>query len=139
MSEDADFPFHFVSDWYDYQKNFILGLDLTPYYEMPIYQDEAMLSEVVPYEKKSIIYESSHISLYANRVVAVCGENTEEFLFDEASSFAVLGKNKLNIYVGKRIFQIKGDCRFNALKYVNIFYRYMQIKKGDNNGKFLGL
>ena len=48
-------------------------------------------------------------------------------------------KNKLNIYVGKRIFQIKGDCRFNALKYVNIFYRYMQIKKGDNNGKFLGL
>lgn len=139
VSEDADFPFHFVSDWYDYQKNFILGLDLTPYYEMPIYEDEAMLSEVVPYEKKSIIYESSHISLYANRVVAVCGENTEEFLFDEASSFAVLGKNKLNIYVGKRIFQIKGDCRFNALKYVNIFYRYMQIKKGDNNGKFLGL
>ena len=51
----------------------------------------------------------------------------------------MLGKNKLNIYVGKRVFQLKSDKRFNALKYVNIFYRYQQIKKGDKNGEFLGL
>ena len=63
----------------------------------------------------------------------------EEYLFDDISSLAVLGKNKLNIYLGKRVFQLKGDKRFNALKYVHVFYRYKQILKGEENGEFLGL
>ena len=52
---------------------------------------------------------------------------------------AVLGKNKLNIYFGKELYQVKSGKRFNALKYVNLFYRSRNLMRGDENGKFLGL
>ncbi len=138
LSESADFTFRFVSDWYDYQKKFILGLDLLPYYEKAIYTERAELREVVPYTKKEVIAEDAKISLFANKIAIEYGEEKTEYLFDELSSVAVLGKNKLNLYLGKRIFQLKGDKRFNALKFVHIFYKYKQVK-GEQNGEFLGL
>jgi hypothetical protein len=51
----------------------------------------------------------------------------------------VLGRNKMNVYHGGKIYQFKGDKRFNALKYVHIFHRWKNLNKGDGNGKFLGL
>ena len=139
ISDNPNFNFRFVSDWYDYQKKEILSLDLSPYYDKPIYTELSSVKEVIPYTEKISVYKNAKISLYGNRIVAEENGEASEYLFDEVSSLAVLGKNKLNIYVGKRIFQLKSDKRFNALKYVNIFYRYQQIKKGDNNGEFLGL
>ena len=135
ISESAEFKFRFVSDWYDYQKKFVWNLDLSPYYDKPIYEDTASLKEVIPYERKNLIFEKAKISLYANKVTVECGDKREEFSFDEASSLAVLGKNKLNIYLGKRVFQIKGNERFNALKYVNLYYKYRSVMKGENNGE----
>ena len=117
----------------------MLSFDPTPYYEKPLYTEHSSVREVIPYTEKLQVYENAEISLYANKIVAKEDGSVTEFLFDDASSLAVLGKNKLNLYVGKRIFQLKSDKRFNALKYVHIFYRYKQIKKGDNNGEFLGL
>ena len=38
-----------------------------------------------------------------------------------------------------KIYQLKSDKRFNALKYVHIFHRYKNIVKGDPDVKFLGL
>ena len=139
ISENANFSFHYVADWYDYQKKYISSISLDKYYDEPVYEERVLLREVIPYETKKEIFSDGRVSLYADKVVVSDGENRREFLFDEASSFAVLGKNKLNIYVGKQIFQLKGDCRFNALKFVHIFYRYQQIKKGEQNGEFLGL
>ena len=139
VSDNPDFKFKFVSDWYDYQKEQILSLDLEPYYEQPLYTEYSSVREVIPYTKKIPIYKNAEISLYGNKIVASENGQTSEYHFDEISSLAVLGKNKLNIYIDKRLFQLKPDKRFNALKYVNIFYRYRQIKKGDNNGQFLGL
>ena len=42
-------------------------------------------------------------------------------------------------YFGKELYQIKSGKRFNALKYVNLFYRSRNLMRGDENGKFLGL
>ena len=97
------------------------------------------MREVIPYTEKLSVYKNAEISLFGNRIVASENGQTSEYHFDDISSLAVLGKNKLNIYIDKRIFQLKPDKRFNALKYVHIFYRYRQVKKGDNNGQFLGL
>jgi len=58
---------------------------------------------------------------------------------DDVNAAACLGKNKLNIYHKKDVYQFKGDNRFNSLKYVNFFFRYKNIARGDENGKFLGL
>ena len=60
------------------------------------------------------------------------------FPFEKIEAIAVLGRNKLNVYFDSKVYQFKGDKRFNALKYVNLCHRYKNII-GGNDGKFLGL
>jgi len=136
---DFDFPFGFVADWYDYQKDYINKLDVTTYTEDPLYHDEASISEVIPCQRKELIADNAKISLYGNRVQIITDKETFLFDFDSTSSVAVLGRNKLNIYHGNKIYQLKGGKRFNALKYVHIYHRYINIIKGAENEQFLGL
>ena len=83
---------------------------------------------------KTVLKENCKFSLYGNRLQA----DDMTFFFDDVSVMTVLGKNKLNIYADKELLQMKGSKRFNALKYVNFFHRYKNIKEGKNN-EFLGL
>jgi 1-acyl-sn-glycerol-3-phosphate acyltransferase len=136
----GDFPFRFVLDWYDYQCRFVNGLDLSAYTETPLFRDTARLSEVIVYKHKKLLREECRITLYGDR--AVIDEGTAEelvFPFAETQAFTVLGKNKLNIYHGKQVYQLKGSKRFNALKYVNLFHRFKNIASGDGNNDFLGI
>jgi hypothetical protein len=55
------------------------------------------------------------------------------------TAIACLGRNKLNIYHGSNVYQFKGSKRFNALKYVNFYYRHKNILRGDTENKFLGM
>ena len=57
----------------------------------------------------------------------------------DTTAVTVLGRNKLNVYHGKKVYQFKGGKRFNALKYVHIYHRFRNISRGDADGKFLGL
>ena len=134
-----EFPFRFVADWYDYQIDFMNDLDVTAYHDQPIYQDTAMISEVIPCKKKLRISDEAKIDLYGDRIVVTDENNRFLFPFDEATAVTVLGKNKLNVYHNDKIYQFKGNKRFNALKYVHLYHRYQNIIKGDNNVKFLGL
>ena len=135
-----DFPFEFVAGWYDYQEDFVRALDLDKHLSEPMYRDSARLSEVILYKRKQPLREEASISLYGDRIVI--DETREDALtlpFSELEALSVLGRNKLNIYHGEKLYQFKGSKRFNALKYVNIYYRHKNISKGDENGKFLGL
>ncbi len=135
-----DFPFSFVTEWYEYQKAQVNALDVRKYTETPLYEDEASLSEVIINKRKRKLLKSAEIKLYGNRVVMnEALESEKMFLFDEVSAVSVLGRNKLNIYHEKQVYQIKGSKRFNALKYVNLYYRYKNITRGESDGKFLGL
>ena len=135
-----DFPFTFVADWYDYQKDFINALDIDKYLDKPLYRDAAALWEVIVYKNKNVLRESAEIALYGDRIVMDEGRNDPlVFPFEEVSAVTVLGRNKLNIYHGEHVYQLKGDKRFNALKYVHIYHRHKNISRGDKNGKFLGL
>lgn len=136
---DCEFPFRFVADWYDYQKDFINKLDINAYLKAPIYHDEADVFEVIINKKKVPFRANTHISLYGDRIVFNEGKYDELRLdFAEVSAVSVLGRNKANIYIGDKVYQLKGDKRFNALKYVHIYYRYKNITKGEN-AQFLGL
>lgn len=135
-----DFPFEFVAGWYDYQEDFVRALDLDKYLSEPMYHDSARLSEVILYKRKQPLREEASISLYGDRIVIDEGDEDALTLpFSELEALSVLGRNKLNIYHGEKLYQLKGGKRFNALKYVNIYYRHKNISKGDENGKFLGL
>ena len=136
---DTEFPFPFVAQWYDYQKEFINNLDVLQYTEKPMYQDKATLRRVIPYERKEIIAEEAGFSLYGDRILIEWEGNTLNLPFDEVSAVTVLGRNKLNIYHDGNIYQAKGGKRFNALKYVHIYHRCLNIRKGDPHEQFLGL
>ena len=128
-------PFKNVSEWYDYQCDFVNKLDYTLYLEKPMYQDTVSLSEVILYKNKKMLSKQAAVSLYGDRMVI----DRMIIPFEEAGTVTVLGKNKLNIYIDNKVYQLKGDKSFNALKYVNMFYHYKNISKGDTNEQFLGL
>ena len=141
---DKEFPFRFAAEWYDWQCDFVNGLNLLEGGDTPLYRDKACLSQVLVYEKKVPLSDDVEICLYPNKMVMSYEEETMELKFEEINAVTVLGRNKLNIYVGRgrgdtAIYQLKGDKRFNALKYVNLFHRYKNQIKGDEHVKFLGL
>lgn len=139
--EGFEFPFRFVGEWYDHQCAFVNSLDLASSGDMPIYEEEARFCEVIPYKKKVLIAKRAKLSLYGDKII-VAAENGDRFClpFEKITVATVLGRNKLNIYFDGKIFQFKSDKRFNALKYVNIYYHWKNtVKDGDENGKFLGL
>ena len=129
------FPFKTIGEWYDYQCDYINNLDLHPYLEHPMYQEQVSVFHVVLYKYKKKIKNNAIMYLYGNRILLddICLD------FDSIHSITVLGKNKLNIYTENHVFQLKGIKSFNALKYVNIYFHYNNLKKGEHHEQFLGL
>lgn len=135
-----EFPYRFVTQWYDAQNRFVRKLDLEPYMDAPVYSDRTKLSEVIVYKRKMTLKKEAEINLYGNRIVSEEGKKDELcFPFEEISAVSVLGRNKLNIYYDKKVYQLKGNKRFNALKYVNMYYHYKNVSRGETDGEFLGL
>lgn len=136
----CDFPFSYVAEWYDYQKEYINQLDLSTYCAQPLYREPIDLYEVILYKKKRLIKKKAEFCLYGDRMTVSGVDSVDaDWTFDSLSAVTVLGKNKLNVYADGKVYQIKGGDRFNALKYVHIFHRYKNIRKGDEKEIFLGL
>ena len=131
---DCEFPHEFVADWYDWQQDYINSLDTMAMTESPVYEEKADYYKVYPYRHKKLLKKDVKICLYGDRITV--GEHVFHF---ERSSVVILGKNKLNIYDDKELFQIQGSKRFNGLKYLNFYHRYKNLTTGDHYGKHLGL
>jgi hypothetical protein len=135
-----DFPYNFVLDWYEAQEKYINSIELDKRSDELFYDERICeFREVIPYKEKKLISSDVRIKLYGNRVELENNNGTTAFMFDESSTITVLGKNKLNIYIGDKIYQIKGNKSFNALKYVHFYNRYKNIVKGEKYVQFLGL
>ena len=135
-----DFPFTYMCEWYDHQEEFIHGMDPQDHVTAPVFTDKAALMEVILKKKKQLLRDNATYALYGDRITIDEGTEQETVIpFSEVTAMAVLGRNKLNIYHDQRVFQVKGDCRFNALKYVNFYHRFKNSTTGEENGKFLGL
>lgn len=134
-----DFPYRFVANWYDAQEEYVNSLDTLETTKDAFYKENVELYEVIPYKKKNLLCDKATLTLYGDRVEINALDKNTTYSFDDISTVTVLGKNKLNIYSGDQIYQIKGEKRFNALKYVHIYHRYKNIKAGEKNVEFLGL
>lgn len=135
----CDFPFNFTTEWYAYQAQFVHALDPDVYIEEPMYRERVQLSEVFLQERKQLLAKEATIALYGDRIAVGEADAPHVFRFEDTSAVTVLGRNKLNVYYDGHVYQIKGDKRFNALKYVNMFYHYKNVSRGDTCGEFLGL
>lgn len=137
---DSEFPFRFVADWYDYQCGYVNKLDPAAWLETPAFRDTANLSEVILCDRKQPLSEHVTLELYGDRV-EIHGVEAEPVIipFSGENALTVLGRNKLNLYFGKQVWQVKGSKRFNALKYVNFYHHYRNISEGNYDEQFLGL
>lgn len=133
----GDFPFRFMLDWYNYQQNYINNLNTLELTEEPLIKDYCNLFLVNLYSKKQPLAENVEMDLFGDRI-EMSGSFQQIFRFDEISTITILGKNKLNIYHEDNVYQIQGDKRFNALKYLNLYHRYKNLAS-DTNETFLGL
>lgn len=139
---NCELPYRFVNDWYEAQLNFVNSLDLREYCDRPIYCEKGTLYEVIVYKNKEILLDDAEIFLFGDRFEVRGGEECLAFFFEDIRAITVCGKNKLNFYVDDKVYQFNGDERFNALKYVNLTFRYKNIKKkerGEDYDEFLGL
>ena len=115
-------------------------MDPEEYKTVPVFTDRSSLSLVHIEKKKEVLFEDAALALYGDRIVVNEGQADQRVLhFDDLSAVAVLGRNKVNLYYGKDLYQLKSHKRFNGLKYVNLYYRYKNVKGGNPDGKFLGL
>ncbi len=136
---NGEFPYRFTTEWYDAQSNYLRGLDLNNYLNTPIYSDIVDYFEVIPCKKKIPLGQSIKFSAFGDRFELDFDGKREVVLYSDITASGVLGRNKMNFYYNKRIFQIKSDKHFNAVKYVNIYYHALSILKGDTKNGFLGL
>ena len=130
----CQFPFQNVAQWYRYQCDFVNKLDLSQHPETPLYHDTASISLVLLYKNKTLLTKDAPIVLYNNRIQAA----DMTLFFSDIQTITVLGKNKLNIYHKNALYQLKGGKRFNALKYMNIFFR-SQNQTSKKESDFLGI
>ena len=86
-----------------------------------------------------MIKEGATVLAFGDRLEIKLGSSVDTFFYKDITASGVLGRNKMNFYSQKRIFQIRSDEHFNALKYVNIYYQFENILKGDTENGFLGL
>lgn len=136
---NGDLPFTFINDWYEYQKDYLNKLDPTQLSGQKLFEDNAKVYNVILFKNKKLLDKSSKIELYSDKVVFTVNGQAICAPFNQISSATVLGRNKLNLYIGDKVYQFKGKKSFNAIKYVNLYYRYTNFTKGDENGQFLGL
>ena len=136
---DFSFPYENVKDWYDAQCRFVRNLDMTAFLETPIYRDTLCYSENFYCKTKTILDKEAVLAIYGDRFVITTAKGDEIYPFSDVDDATVLGRNKLNLYVGKQILQFKGGKHFNALKYLNLYYHAKNAEKGDPYGEFLGL
>lgn len=137
---DTSFPFRFVNDWYEYQKDYINQLDVLAHTQQPLFRDKASMKLVIPSKHKKNLRKWANLALYGDRIVVDEGKENELILpFSQLSAVTVLGRNKVNVYHNKEIYQFKGSKRFNAIKYVHIYNRYKNLTTGNPDSTFLGL
>jgi 1-acyl-sn-glycerol-3-phosphate acyltransferase len=140
---DKSFPFGNATEWYDYQEQFIHALDLKKLDGECLFSDQVNFFEVKVYDKKICMTQQATIASYCDRIEISYEEGCDKKLFtlpyDKIIALSVLGRNKLNIYIDDKLWQIKADKHFNPVKYMHIYYHAVNLQKGKEENEFLGL
>lgn len=134
-----EFPYPYVKEWYDAQSKFIRGLNMESFGDAPIYRDTVQYSENIYCKRKVKKDDAAVLSVFKNRFEVETSQGVDVYPFNRVYSATVLGRNKLNLYVGNQIFQFCGNVHFNAVKYLNLYFHGVGDGKGNNNDEFLGL
>lgn len=137
--KNGNIPFINVYEWYKYQEDELKNMKLQDMKEeMKIATDEVSLYYIIPRKKRVQIAKQIKLILHPNCFELIDDNISKKYYFANIISAGVFGKNKMNFFTKDMTYQIKADVHFNALKYVQFFYKYKNEMEGLNN-EFLGL
>ena len=77
-----------------------------------------------------IIYKKVNLLLYADKI-SIKGK---DFLFKNMDGMSVVGDNYLYVHYEEEVYRIKGDKRFNAVKYLILYEDFKNKEACDDNG-----
>lgn len=127
-SDDSSFKFTRLVEWYDYQKKFVKEMNI---HEGIIFEDENVeLAKVNPFELK-VKLAKGKLTLTKDKLRV----GDTEFGVKDILIASPMSGRKLLFTIDKDNYQIRGNIRFNALKYVLMFNKLdtrMKLEKVDN-------
>lgn len=139
LCKDGSAPFHTVYEWYKYQEDQLKNTNLLEMNEENIITiDEVSFYYIIPRKKMVLIAKKIKLVLHPNCFELMDENTSKKYYFKDIISAGVFGKNKMDFFTKDMAYQIKADVHFNALKYVQFFYKYKNEKENLNN-EFLGL
>ena len=138
---DGEDRFKYISDWYEYQEDYIRNLDLSKFGNEALYSEKADLYKVNVCVNKHLIKKDAGIQMFKDCLKIETDNSVETLSYDDIKAMACIHNHKLNIFHEDKVYQIQGDKSFNALKYCNIYYHAKFVKEGHTDGEFqfLGL
>ena len=134
-SNDESFIFSNISQWYDYQIDFIKVKEIKD--NELIYQENIEVYEPILYDKKQLIGEGK-MSLYNGYFLFSLKEKEIKLSFEDIFAITLLGKKKMNIYCVDKTYQVFYGKKTNLLKYMHMFYILKNKKEGVIDG-FIGI
>ena len=123
-SEDADFPFSTVSDWYDFQKKYITDFELPD--SGTLLQDEGVkvFFSHQSQPKKQLMSGTLTMSKKSLKIENYVGEL--KLSFSEIRGVGITGKNKVVCYTHEGdSYTFVGKVNFNAYKYSQMYAKIM--------------
>lgn len=130
-----EFTFFNVSEWYQWQ---IEQIKATEYKDNDlIYQDFIELYSSIPFKTKKLLIDGM-IKMYGDFIEI--GNNDDKIVinFSDIEAITMVGKMKMNIYVGDKTYQLCKTSKTNLLKYLHMFY-VIKNKKHGGDFSFLGI
>lgn len=129
-----------VKEYYDYQLNYMLNIDINNIneHEAIIHDTNEILILNKRAKSKKKLIKKACVYLYKDRLIVKNYHKEKVFYLDDIKAFAVQGRNKILFYTENDLYQLKGQPRRSALKYV---YFYYALKRHNeiNSSNFMGI
>lgn len=132
-TNNSNFKFKTVNDYYVWQNNYIQNSN----FEEITFKDENIEFINANIKKKEHLY-NGNIKLTNEKVIVYNEENEHKFYIKDIVSLAVVYHNTLIINLSDRKYHIKGNDKFNALKYLHLF-TLNKDKLNNVETKYLGI
>ena len=128
-----------VKDWHKMQKDYVSKLDFTN--ESLLFTEENVnLYKIYPSKRKDKYLMNATFKCYSDKLVIESEKESFTIPFNDAINVCAVGKHKANFTFDNQIYQIDGDKRCNAYKYVMMYYHYHNtINNSLGNDEYFGM
>lgn len=136
-----DFSFKTIHEWYMWQFEWLKKYDFN--HTNLIYFDSSLeLCKINNRKKNKLSKNNASIKMYSDKLILEYKEKKEtkvlEFKLEDIDDMTALMKKKLSFYVGLDTYILKGECPFNTLKYLFMFYHIRNVVRGEED-EFFGI